>query len=216
MVVAIQANVNVEKDQRSTAEPANLAMRKPPIPTGLMLAYRTGQLRLHAREVAEEADAVNHDAMRIVLQEQIELHLRLSVPQVLELLSTEFGMSWSDIGRVVGVTVQSLRKWRQGQPAVAEHRMRLAQLAAFLSVLSAQHIADPASWLELPILDRFRPRRIDLLRAGRGDALFDLAMGHARPEQALEVLSPDWRESLASEHEVFKADDGMLSLRRRR
>ncbi len=215
-MVAAQANVAVESERQGTTEPANLSRSESPIPTGLMLAYQSGQLRSHIREVAEQADALNHDAMRVVLQDQIEMHLRLSVPQILELLSTEFGMSWSDIARVVGVTVQSLRKWRHGQSAVAEHRMRLAQLAATLSVLSAHHIADPASWLELPILDRFRPRRLDLLLAGRGDALFDLATGHARPEQALEVLSQDWRESLVSEHEVFKAGDGMLSLRRRR
>jgi hypothetical protein len=210
----VQVNADAGSEPVNSATPANVQTRVAPIQTGLMLTHQAGELRDRTREVAKQVDAVNGVALRALVNEQIESHLKLSLTQLLDLLGNEWGVAWSDVAGCVGVSVQALRKWRQGQPAIAEHRMALATLAATLNVLSSFQVQEPVSWLELPILEGYRPRRKDLLTERR-EVLLDLARGQLRPEQAMEELSPDWRDSLRSHYEVFEAADGALSTRKR-
>jgi transcriptional regulator with XRE-family HTH domain len=164
-----------------------------------------------------DADVVGHH--RAVQQLSLELRARdwarRDVPRLLRELSSQRGLGWSDIARLVGVSVQALRKWRGGEPATAEHRLAVARLAAFLDLLEDELINDPAGWLELPLVAGYSPRHLDLYRAGRMELLFELAGLRITPEQALDEFAPDWRRRLRLEHEVFEASDGQLSIRRR-
>ncbi len=165
-----------------------------------------------------DADVVggHRTAQRLSLELRAREWARRDVPRLLRELSSQRGLGWSDIARLVGVSVQALRKWRRGEPVTGEHRLAVARLAAFLDLLEDELIDDPAGWLEMPLVAGYLPRYLDLYRAGRIDLLFELAGLRVTPEQALDELAPDWRQRLRLESEVFEAGDGHLSIRRRR
>lgn len=165
-----------------------------------------------------DADVVGRHraAQRLSLELRAREWARRDVPRLLRELSSQRGLGWSDIARLVGVSVQALRKWRSGEPATGEHRLAVARLAAFLDLLEDKLIDDPAGWLEMPLVAGYSPRYLDLYQAGRIDLLFELAGLRTTPEQALDEFAPDWRQQLRLEHEVFEAGDGRLSIRRRR
>jgi transcriptional regulator with XRE-family HTH domain len=158
----------------------------------------------------------HHEALLRQLEINARERARRDVLRLLKELSAQRGMAWSSIARLVGVSVQALRKWRKGEPPTPEHRLAVARLAAFLGLLEDALIGDPAGWLEMPLVDGYAPRNIDLYVAGRYDLLFDLAGLRITPEDALTNLDPDWRDRYRLENEVFEADDGNLSIRRRR
>ncbi len=164
-----------------------------------------------------DADVVgrHRTVQRLSLEVRARDWARRDVPRLLQELSSQRGLGWSDIARLVGVSVQALRKWRGGEPATGEHRLAVARLAAFLDMLDDEVISDPAGWLEMPLVAGYSSRYLDLYRAGRTDLLFELAGLRITPEQALDELTPDWRQRLRLEHEVFEAGDGQLSIRRR-
>jgi transcriptional regulator with XRE-family HTH domain len=141
---------------------------------------------------------------------------RANVVSLLEELSGERGLGWSDIARLVGVSVQAITKWRRGESVSGEKRLAVARLAALLELLTDVPIADPAGWLEMPVLSGFSVRHLDFYASGRPDLLFDLAHLRVRPEDALAELDPAWREQYKLEHEVYQAEDGQLSVRRLR
>lgn len=140
---------------------------------------------------------------------------REDVGRLLDELSAQRGLGWSDIARLVGVSVQAVRKWRRGETTTGENRLSLARLAALLDLLEGVPVQDPAGWLEIPLAQGYSLRHLDLYRSGHADLLFDLAHLRISPEQAMSELEPDWRETFRTAHEVFEADDGHLSIRRR-
>lgn len=136
--------------------------------------------------------------------------------ELLRRLTAEFGMSWSGIAFAVGISVQSLRKWRQGSPINHENKMALAKVVATLDILGEEKIADPASWLELPILEGYSPRHLDLLSKNQYGHLLDLAYSYRDPQEVLHSINPNWETEFHLEHEVFIADDGWPAIRRRK
>jgi len=141
---------------------------------------------------------------------------REDVATLLEELSTEWGLGWSDIARLVGVSVQAVRKWRRGEPATAENRMSVARLTAVFRLLAEVPVRDPAGWLEIPVIEGYALRHLDLYSLNHADLLFDLAHLRITPEAAMEELAPDWRERYRLDYEVYEAEDGQLSVRRHR
>ena len=127
---------------------------------------------------------------------------------LLEELFVQRGLSWSDIARLVGVSVQAVRKWRQLHPITGENRLAVARIAVVLDLLEAVPVQDPVGWLEIPVLPGYSLRHIDLYRDERVDLLFDLAHLRITPQQALFEVRPDWQEALRLDNEVFDADDG--------
>jgi hypothetical protein len=89
-------------------------------------------------------------------------------------------------------------------------------LAALLELLADVPVNDPAGWLEIPVVEGYSLRHLDLYRLNRPDLLFELAHLRVTPEQALSELDPDWQDGYRLEHEVYEAEDGQLSIRRRR
>lgn len=140
-----------------------------------------------------------------------------SVAELLEELTMDRGMGWSDIAEVLGVSISAIRKWRKGGDASPRSRIKLAQLAALLDILEEKAlISDPASWMELnlPIAAGFFIRPLDLYVEGHIDALMDLAEHRLEAPQVLDQVRPNWREA-RSEFEVFRDVDGERSVRRR-
>lgn len=189
-------------------------------------AYQTGTISSLVREygllrdettVLDERVGDGHRAAQVrALDQRARARAQQDVRSLLEELSRDRGLGWSVIARLVGVSVQAIRKWRRGESATGENRLAVARLAAVLDLLEQVPIQDPASWLEMPVVDGFKPRILDLYRAGHADVLLDLAGLRITPEAVLDETEPAWRTTLQLEHEVFAAEDGQLSIRRRR
>ncbi len=140
-----------------------------------------------------------------------------SVPELLDELSSDRGMGWSDIAEVLRVSISAIRKWRKGGDASPDKRPKLAQIAALLDVLEEKGlIQDPAAWMEmdLPLDAGYSIRPLDLYLEGRVTALLDLAEQRQTVAQVLDQVRPNWRES-RSEFVVFVDADGERSIRRR-
>lgn len=189
----------------------------PPSPTMTIasITRRFGMIR-------DETSVLDHDvgdSHRAAQLQTLELlaheRAREDVTALLDELSTDRGLGWSDIARLVGVSVQALRKWRHREPVTGENRLAVARLAALLDLLQGVPVHDPAGWLEIPLAKGYSPRHLDLYRSNRADLLFDLAHLRITPEQAMTELDPDWRQHFQLDHEVFEAGDGQLSVRRR-
>ena len=134
--------------------------------------------------------------------------------ELLNRLAMEYGMSWSGIAQAIGVSVQALRKWRFGGSISPENRILLARIVATLYILEEQ-ITDPASWLEMPVLEGYGPRHLDLLSQKYYKHLLDLAFTYVAPEEVLQIINPNWKTEMYLEHEVFIAGDGLPAIRRR-
>jgi len=148
-------------------------------------------------------------ASRVAVQDPAEL---------LELLATEFGLSWTTIARMVGVTDAAVRKWRRGEQIAPENRRRLARSVAFLQILGRFPVNDASTWLEMRISGDATITAVDLFTDGRADLLFELVGNRATPHQVLEGFDPNWRENYAADQrfEVVEAPDGEPVITQRR
>ncbi|MHB8189649.1 MAG: hypothetical protein ACYDHP_04360 [Ferrimicrobium sp.] len=164
----------------------------------------------HSDVVATHQELVDDD-----LTIQSQLKAKKSVRSLLEELSTERGMSWRDISRLIGVSVSAVRKWRQDGASQPENRLALARLAAFLDLLEGLLVQDPAAWLELPVIEGFTVCYLDLYEAGRPELILDILNQRLSPTAALDIMNPNWRTCYTSDFEVFEATDGNLSIRLR-
>ena len=115
------------------------------------LKNRTRILVADSNGVYDSAQQLHSAALDQLLRTAASQKTRESLPDLLEGLSG-LGFAWRDLGRVVGVSVPALRKWRQGESAAGDNRLRVARLAAFCDIVREQYlIDDPSSWLETPI-----------------------------------------------------------------
>jgi hypothetical protein len=186
-------------------------------------------LVLEARELTEEmghlrnVDAVEAsdlgDVHRLAFRVQLEAHTaKVAKRAPSELLGeiNDLGFGWRDVARMIGVSVPALRRWRQGEPPTGEHRLHIAELAAFLHILSDDHlVADVASWMKMPISRDAPVTGIDLYVQGQRFEIFELAGEHVTPHEALDRAEPDWRDRYRSDYEVFFAGDGQPAIRLR-
>jgi len=93
------------------------------------------------------------DTLRSLLRHKTDDRSRLWLTDLLQNLTADYGLGWSDIARMVGVSVPAVRKWRHGGDIAPARFNNLARLAAFLDLLTDEGIADPVTWLNLPIDD---------------------------------------------------------------
>lgn len=133
--------------------------------------------------------------------------------ELLHRLTVGFGMSWSGIAYAIGISVQSISKWRQGASISNDNKLALVKVVAILDILSEGQIEDPASWLELPILDGYSPRPLDLLSRKQYGHLLDLAYSYRDPQEILYSINPNWETEFLLEHEIFIAEDGLPAIR---
>lgn len=181
------------------------------------VAWLNSQVHDHHQNAAElhsRTSQLHTDA----LAEMLRTHAGAVASRPLTELLAELGdqgFAWRDIARLVGVSVPALRKWRQGEQATGENRLRVARLVGLCDLLKERGlIDDPASWLELPLVYDVPVSGIDLLAAGRTDLLFRRALHHdTDPEAILDEFDPDWRTTYRGAFEVFEAEDGLPGLR---
>ncbi|MFE6198233.1 helix-turn-helix domain-containing protein [Streptomyces sp. NPDC057838] len=179
------------------------------------LRKETGRLRDETNLLNQDANELHQRTRTEDLKQRAAIKARAGVKTLLRELSAERGMGWSDIARMVGVSVSAVRKWRTGGDASPEKRQELATLAAFLDVLSDYAIEDPAQWMELllPLPVGYRVRPMDLYKHGAVSALLDLADQQRDAADVMDEVDPAWRERRRSTFEVFHAPDGNLAIR---
>ena len=177
------------------------------------LVGHAGHLRNRADIESDDLTDIHHSSLQLQLNARIEKLLPDNPAALLSELA-DLGFGWRDIARMVGVSVPALRRWRNGEPPTGENRGAIARLLAFAKILSEDHmIFDPASWMEVPVVEGAPTTRIDLYVAGRLDVVFDLATHHCVPEAAMDAAEPGWRERYRSDWEVATASDGQPYIR---
>ena len=135
---------------------------------------------------------------------------------LLEELSTDCGLGWSEIARLCGVSVSAVRKWRAGKTISSEHRRSLARLASFLDLLEdVGPVDEPAGWLNMRLSDQTTVTAADLYIAGHPQDLLEHAQGILEVEQLLDRCAPDWRTASRSEWKIVTLPDGERVLTRR-
>lgn len=166
---------------------------------------------LHTSAVSTSAEA---EALRIDQRAQA-----VSGRPMMELLQqlADTGLAWRDVAALAGVSVPAVRKWRQGGTASGPNRLRVAKLVVLIDWLEAEKlISDVASWLEVPLMVGVPVSRLDLLVGQRSDLVIASVTGEETAAgDLLDRFDARWRDHSSSDFEVFDADDGLRSIRRR-
>ena len=179
-----------------------------------MVANRVGALRHGVGILSEDVAQVHGDSIRIQLESRTQEAAKRASADLLSELAG-FGFSWTSIARIVGVSIPSIRKWRQGETASGENRRRLAELVALVGVLERDHlISDVASWLDVPLAESSLTG-VDVLAAGHVHDLMELAADHIGSAELLDRAIPDWRDTLDDRFEAYQAEDGERAIRMR-
>ncbi|WP_431903589.1 helix-turn-helix domain-containing protein [Nonomuraea sp. bgisy101] len=176
---------------------------------------RSDWLRETAYDSYQKANQILRGDIEEDLRKRGAVKARMGVPSLLEHLAIERGMSWSDIARLVNVSISAVRKWRTGGQATPDNRKELARLASFLDLLGEFGVEDPASWMEvtLDLPAGYFIRPVELYVQGYRSELLDIARGHRDAAQVLDGIDPTWRDSERSTLEVYIASDGHPALR---
>jgi hypothetical protein len=185
------------------------------------------ETKLMAAQLTEEVGG-NRGEARALQEEFGDLHQRIhdvewriaaaerakaSVTAMLSELA-DLGFSWREIAQLVRVSVPAVQKWRKGDKASGESRLRLASLLAACDLICEHYMVEEiASWFEMPLSSAAPVTPIDLYSADRADLVFEFGSGHVDPEALLTQFDPAWRDRYRSDFEVFEAGDGNRSLR---
>ena len=112
----------------------------------------TGHFRNVTETYSNDFAGLQHRAFSVQLETQTARYARRSSVDLLDALG-ELGFSWSDLAKMLKVTVPAIRRWRRGEAPTGEHRRDIARLAAFVEILHQdQLVAEVASWMEVPII----------------------------------------------------------------
>ncbi|MGD9798067.1 MAG: hypothetical protein AB7H92_16530 [Microbacteriaceae bacterium] len=206
-----------EIDTKQGTGSTGVELPRRPSMTMASLTREYGKLRDQTSVLDADVGTDHRAAQLQTLELLARDRARDDVVTLLDVLSAERGLGWSDIARLVGVSVQAVRKWRRGEAVTGENRLAVARVVALFDMISSETpVQDPAGWLEIPVIEGYALRHLDLYRLGRADLLFDLAHLRISHEGAMAELTPEWRERYALEHEVYEAEDGQRSVRTRR
>jgi len=179
-------------------------------------ADRTEVLYRETRDLHFDSASIRRQGLLLDLDERQD---RVAARDGRTILSTlaDAGFSWTDVARMVNVSIPAIQKWRRGSGMSGVNRLRLARVAALLDMLEARFISQPASWLEMPVKDAVAINRIDMIAHGRFDLVLELASddGESRSLDAiLDEFKSNWRSTHVDHtFEVFEAADGVVSIR---
>ncbi len=138
--------------------------------------------------------------------------IKLSIQDVLGELSTQWGVAWVDVARMVGVSVPALRKWRVVGRVSGENQRRVSELLAFIRVLKEAGVQEPGSWISIPMVDGYTATPRHLYGASSASVLVDVASNSIRPEDALDELVPGWKEDYSTDFVVRPGPDGLPAI----
>ena len=134
------------------------------------------------------------------LDERTATTRRADAQTLLDGLATDWGLAWSEIARLSGVTVSAVRKWRAGESISSENRRGLARLAAFFELLDeVGQVGDAAGWLGMRLSEYHTVTAADLYCAGHAEDVLAHAQGLLGVSNLLDGWDPDWRDSTRSE-----------------
>ena len=178
------------------------------------LTEEVGYLRRVVSVIHDDIDG-RHQQLRQQLLAARTKRIKESGVQLLEELAS-LGFAWRHIAQMIGVSVPAIQKWRRGEGMSPENLAKVAELLATCDLIEPNFVFDVAAWFEIPIMPPVPVRPLDLYAAGCVDLLLDWVSQQERdPEKVLTGFDRNWRERYATEFEVFEADDGHLSLRRK-
>ncbi|MDR0593708.1 MAG: helix-turn-helix domain-containing protein [Bifidobacteriaceae bacterium] len=170
-----------------------------------------GEARALQAEFGDLHQRIHNAEWRIAAAERAKASVAAMLGELADL-----GFSWREIAQLVRVSVPAVQKWRKGDRASGESRLRLASLLAACDLIGEHYMVDEiASWFEMPLSAAAPVTPIDLYSADRADLVFEFGSGHADPEALLTQFDPGWRDRYRSDFEVFEAGDGNRSLRSR-
>lgn len=203
----------------TAADTLTLRPVEAPTLTYASLASWTTELRDQVEGIDRDAKHVDRVAKLGALDESTALTARRDPEDLLDELAGHWGLSWTTIARLVGVSPTAIRKWRRGEAITGVNRRRLARVVAFLETLRTMHLGDLASWLEMPLSDQATLTVSDLYAANRIDLVLELAGGRVTVEHAFDAFDPDWRATHAVDERfevVQTAPDGFPAIVERR
>lgn len=155
-------------------------------------------LRRQHRDLERPLQELDHRQREECLRETASLLGRRDALELLEEIAAQWRLSWSAIGRLLGVSASAMRKWRSGRGAISpENREQIALLRAFLDMveLCKEPIADIGSWVEMRVREDTTLTPADIYASGpRGRMLvIDLAGEILSPAKTLDAFDENWR-----------------------
>jgi transcriptional regulator with XRE-family HTH domain len=169
--------------------------------------------RRRARMLNQDFEDLHQRSQFVEWRTRTTARGRASTTEMLDELA-ELGFAWRDVARLVGVSVPAVQKWRRGERASGERRRQVASLLAACDLIADHYqVREIASWFEMPLVADVPVAPMDLYIGKRPDLVFEHASGYVDPEQILTQFDGEWRQRYRSDFEVFRADDGDLSIR---
>ena len=187
------------------------------VPTGgASVLNRASALRDNVGFLHEDVADLHQAVRSKALDERTTIAAMRSANELLRELASERGLSWALIAKLAGVTPTAIRKWRRGEAITPENRRSLARVAVFLDMVAEATLplADPASWLEMPLSDESTLTPTDLYAADRLESLLEVASARIGAHAALDEFDPNWRTTHARDDRfrVEEAADGGRSI----
>jgi hypothetical protein len=175
---------------------------------------QAGSRRREAAQRQEEAVEWHELTLRNLLTRKTDDKSRLGHRALLQELTEEDGLGWTEIARLVGVSVPALRKWRLGGDISPTRLGAVARLAAFLEIVASEAVHDPAAWLHIP-LHRDHPykscSKADIYAAGGAQDLLAFAKDYIRLDDLL-ARWPDVGNKRPARTHVVQDGEGNLSI----
>lgn len=170
-------------------------------------------LRRRHRDLAKPLEDLDRSKREEQLRETAGILARRDPRQLLEDAAVTWGLSWSSIGRLLGVTPSAMRKWRRGGGSISpENREQIAMFSAFLTTVQSckEPIADIGSWIEMRLRDDTTLTPADIYAAGPQGRLLliDFAAEVMTIVEVLDAFDKDWRARYARDASFRVVDDG--------
>lgn len=180
------------------------------------LAHQAAAVRDEVKVTTEDVEDLHGELQGKVLDGRTTAVAQGEPSDLLDTLAIEWGLSWTLVAQLLGVSQTSVRKWRRGESMTPGNRRTVARLVAFLEMLRDEYpaICDHASWLEMRISEESTLTPADLYAKGRVELLFDLAALRCTPQEVLNAFDPDWHSKYSAESgfEIVKGPDGLPSI----
>lgn len=158
----------------------------------------------------EEQREWHEQTVRALLAERGDIKARLGLKGLLIELSETHGLGWSELARLVSVSVPAVRKWRLGGEITAPRLVALSRLAALLELLGSEGVQDPAAWLSLPLDGDGGVSKSEFFTAGHASGLLLYAKQEMSRQDLLERAGVP--AAPPSRNTMVRAEDGHLSI----
>jgi len=182
---------------------------------GLDAQFRADRQEHRGRGAALVRD--HHQLYEDAFVAEAQAAARMTATELLDELATGFGLPWTDLARMMSVSVPAIRKWRQAGGVSPENLSALARVLACMRVLRDRLcVADPVAWLGVPLVEGYTVTARHLYTAASVPQLLDFAADNVAPTVFLDRVQPGWREKYATADVVVMFDDGLPALVPRR